>query len=75
MFMTTTVIRLDVWGGEASMDHLARTHFTTIEAAQDVLAREVKSGFLVNIRALGPGEGWGSSDEFDVRAPLTTGHA
>jgi hypothetical protein len=53
--MNRPVIRLDVWGGEHSMDHLARMHFATICAAVDAVRREVEDGFLLNVRALGHG--------------------
>ena len=52
--MTTTVIRLDVWGGKASMDHLARTHFTTIVLG---LALAVPT-MLHLLRSLMIDEGW-----------------
>ncbi len=63
-------IRLDVWGGPGSMDHLAREHFEV--AGPDWAARtevELRAGYLVNLRLVGPGEGWGPDQSFDERVP------
>jgi hypothetical protein len=62
------VLRYDVWGGHHSEDHIARSHYAL--ADQTVWLRsenDLIAGYLVNIRLLGPGDGWGSSEEFDLR--------
>lgn len=61
--MTGTMIICDVWGGEASMDHVARFVLPTSEALQ--LARtELGNGWLVNLRA---DHAWGEYTNFDER--------
>jgi hypothetical protein len=64
------IVRMDIWGGESSMDHVARMHFRLPAEAQS-LARltvsELRDGFLVNLRELtvadGPECGWAPFDE------------
>lgn len=66
--METTVLRLDVWGGECSGDHLARGHYALDDPAWVARQRlELRDGYLVNVRALGAGEGWGPTEDFDLR--------
>lgn len=62
------LVRYDVWGGESHMDHVARRHFdedaTTWAAEAHV---DMAKGFLVNLRFLEDGEGWGPDQDFDLR--------
>jgi len=62
-------IRVDVWGGEHSQDHVARYHLEPSPDAIDWgrVEADLRGGFLVNIRMLGPGEGWGPDHDFDER--------
>lgn len=69
-------VRFDVWGGESSMDHVARAHYTIDDQAwRDRASTEMAGGFLVNLRVLGAGEGWGPNEDFDERTGSTAGHA
>lgn len=69
-------IRVDVWGGENSNDHVARYHLTFDGTMWQSKARqELESGFLVNLRVLGPGEGWGPNEDFDERETLAVGNS
>lgn len=71
-----TTLRLDVWGGACSCDHLARLHFSLGDPAWGARQMsELTAGFLVNVRVLGPGEGWGGCEDFDVRGSLVVGRA
>lgn len=57
-------IILDVWGGDNSMDHVARMILPT-QAALRYAEIELSAGYLVNMRndlAFGP------NDNFDVRS-------
>ncbi|RJF81105.1 hypothetical protein D3877_12850 [Azospirillum cavernae] len=66
----------DVWGGPDSMDHLARRFFDFGDASWPaVAASEVSAGFLVNVRMIGPGEGWGDRQDFDHRGASPAGRA
>lgn len=68
------VLRFDVWGGECSCDHLARYHYAIDDHAWINRQRqELDAGYLVNVRTLGQGEGWGGSEDFDARTPLAIG--
>jgi hypothetical protein len=61
-------LRLDVWGGYHSMDHLARSHHAAEDdALWQRIRNELSGGYLVNLRLLGPGEGWGADLDFDER--------
>lgn len=56
-------IVMDVWGGEGSVDHVARyvRHFDdAIEISRD----ELRRGFLINMRS---DAAWGDYEEFDSR--------
>lgn len=69
-------IRIDVWGGEGSCDHIARYHLSLAGPMWEAKARqELESGFLVNLRVLGSGEGWGPNEDFDERETLVVGHS
>jgi hypothetical protein len=73
--MTDKVARLDIWGGHHSMDHIARSHHSADEQQLwTLMQNEMSNGFLVNIRLLGPGEGWGPNEDFDTRKKLVVGH-
>jgi hypothetical protein len=66
--MVEQVLRLDVWGGERSMEHVSRSHHAEMDASVWQRVRnEVAAGYLVNLRGLGPGEGWGPNLDFDER--------
>jgi hypothetical protein len=69
MSQTPTRLRIDVWGGECSMDHMARTDVAVTDLSDhlDFIQAELDQGFLVNLRALGPDEGWGPDTNFDAR--------
>ncbi len=56
-------IVVDIWGGEASQDHVAR-YFLSVEKAFEMARIELADGFLVNLRAE---IGWGPRDCFDKR--------
>jgi hypothetical protein len=61
-------LRLDVWGGENSREHLARSHHgLDEEKLWQAVRNELNGGFLVNLRMLGKGEGWGPNIDFDGR--------
>ncbi|MGA8172306.1 MAG: hypothetical protein WB816_15950 [Methylocystis sp.] len=69
------IIRVDIWGGKNSCVHLARYHLADQPEAGALVMREARDGFLVNVRVLGPGEGWGPAENFDKRGPLVMGRA
>lgn len=74
--LTGEMIRVDVWGGEGSSDHLARYHLALGDVGWEAITRdELRRGFLVNLRVLGVGEGWGQSEDFDERQPMVAGHS
>lgn len=57
------MIVVDIWGGESSMDYLARFMRPMYEALQ--IARiELAKGYLVNLREE---IAWGADEEFDSR--------
>lgn len=59
------MIIVDVWGGERSMDHVAR-FMRPEDEALEIARRELRAGYLVNLRyeaAFGPEE------DFDDRKP------
>ncbi len=70
------MVRIDTWGGENSNEHIARQHvrFGThlIHAICDL---GLSQGYLVNLRVLKEGEGWGPNEDFDLRAHAAKGHA
>ena len=57
-------IVLDIWGGEQSMEHIAR-YFPTIDEAFEMARAELASGYLINMRAE---VAWGTVETFDDRA-------
>jgi hypothetical protein len=59
----TTRIVLDVWGGECSMDHVAR-HLPTYGTCWALAEKELRAGYLVNLRQTAA---WGSMTPFDDR--------
>jgi hypothetical protein len=59
------MIVVDVWGGELSQDHLAR-FMREEDAALEIARRELRAGFLVNLRLE---TGFGPEEEFDDRGP------
>ena len=61
------IVRIDIWGGEKSGDHLARYHVRIGDHFGGLIARELRDGFLVNARMLERGEGWGPNVDFDLR--------
>lgn len=56
-------IIMDVWGGERSMDHVAR-YIRSFDNAIDLARQELRAGFLVNLRE---DAAWGDYAEFDNR--------
>ena len=60
---------VDVWGGENSNEHVARSLQPSMEAAMDVVILELMRGFLVNIRVLRLEEeaAWGEDESFETR--------
>jgi len=71
-----TTIRLDIWGGDNSMDHVARSHHAIDDPSWLIRqGDELRAGFLVNVRALAAGEGWGLCEDFDERKRLVMGRA
>lgn len=53
------MIVLDIWGGEGSMDHVARYIVPDAAEAMRIGVKELEAGFLVNLRrdaAFGPEE-------------------
>lgn len=72
--MNAIVIRMDVWAGEDSMDHIARSHHPVFGSEWVEQARaEMSRGNLVNLRGLADGEGWGPSEDFDLRSDTAKG--
>lgn len=69
------VIRIDIWGGENSNDHVARYHLNIDEMWKARAYQELLDGFLVNLRILGSDEGWGPNEDFDERETLVVGHS
>lgn len=63
--MQATMIICDVWGGESSMDHVARFVLPTSEALQ-LASNELANGWLINLRA---DHAWGEYTNFDERGP------
>lgn len=64
--MTTKLKTIvDVWGGDHSMDHVAR-FVVRINDSLILAKHELEQGFLVNLRC---DERLGSSENFDLRAP------
>ena len=57
------MIVVDIWGGESSMDHLAR-FLRPIEEALQLARNELMKGYLVNLR---DEVAWGKCEEFDDR--------
>lgn len=55
---------IDVWGGDNSMDHLARFLRMWDAEAQALVTRELSAGFLVNVRRE---IAWGDYKDFDDR--------
>ena len=58
------MIVVDIWGGERSMDHVAR-FYRGLEEALEIARNELLKGFLVNLREEA---NWGSDTEFDKRS-------
>lgn len=56
-------IIMDVWGGEGSMDHIAR-FICDMDQAFERSRKELRNGYLVNLRA---DHAWGDYSEFDER--------
>ncbi len=54
---------VDIWGGEASQDHLAR-YILSLDDAMKLARSELQGGFLVNLRVE---TSWGSYQNFDSR--------
>ena len=54
---------IDIWGGNNSMDHLAR-FLRPIEEALQISRNELMKGYLVNLR---DEMEWGTYKEFDNR--------
>lgn len=62
------MIRVDIWGGAGSRVHVARQHYAPDDPNFELLVRvELKNGFLVNLREVAKGEGWGPDHTFDDR--------
>jgi len=57
------MICVDIWGGNDSMEHLARYLLTKDEALQ-LAGNELEAGFLVNLRSE---IAWGLEQNFDLR--------
>lgn len=57
------MIVVDIWGGENSMDYLAR-FMRPIDEALQIARIELSKGYLVNLRE---DLAWGSEQEFDSR--------
>ena len=57
------MIVVDIWGGNDSMDHVAR-FFRPLEVALEIARSELTKGFLVNLREE---LAWGTTKEFDTR--------
>lgn len=62
-------IVLDVWGGDHSMDHVAR-FLPTIECAWEIAERELQAGYLINLRQE---LAWGGLTPFDEREDIQPG--
>jgi hypothetical protein len=73
--MGASAIRLDIWTGEHSMDHVARVHLplNSLDWERRVEA-ELKAGALVNLRLVF-GADWAPSQDFDHRTNLKAGTA
>jgi hypothetical protein len=56
-------IVVDIWGGESSMDYLAR-FLRPLEEALQIARIELSKGYLVNLR---DEVEWGGYEEFDSR--------
>lgn len=63
-------LRVDIWGGDHSLDHVARWHapLSPSDGWSARVAAELADGFLVNLRHLGPHEDWAPDEDFDSRA-------
>lgn len=57
------MIVVDIWGGEKSMDYLAR-FLRPVEEALQIARIELAKGYLVNLR---DEVAWGEFEEFDSR--------
>jgi hypothetical protein len=53
----------DVWGGECSMEHIAR-YAASVEDAAAMMSADLSAGYLVNLRQ---DLAWGGEDAFDER--------
>lgn len=71
----TRKVRLDVWGGDNSLDHIARYHFDfeDRDAWAWMSEQELAQGNLVNLRNIDPDAGEEALGDFDERKP--TGNA
>lgn len=61
----TSIVIVDVWGGENSMDHVAR-FIMPVEQALIAARHELAAGFLVNLRSACSAS-FGVSENFDSR--------
>lgn len=64
--MSEPRIVLDVWGGECSMEHVAR-FLPTIADCWPLAERELRAGFLINMRSE---IAWGAMTPFDDREDI-----
>lgn len=64
-----TRIVLDVWGGDQSMDHVAR-YLPSLNDCWPLAEREIEAGYLVNLRAE---VAWGNITPFDSREQIQPG--
>ena len=68
--MPTEIIRIDIWAGPEHLEHVARTHLRfNSPMLLALLKQELKSGFLIDLRALEPGEN--DKDNFDLRETIS----
>jgi len=61
------MIIVDIWGGENSMDHVAR-FLRPIKEALEIARLELMKGYLVNLREE---IAWGPEQDFDDRGRLS----
>lgn len=57
------MVVMDIWGGEGSMDHVAR-FIRNFDDAVEMARAELRAGFLVNLRE---DVAWGEYKDFDER--------
>ena len=62
-------IVLDVWGGESSMDHIAR-YLPPIDECWELARKELEQGYLINLRLE---IAWGDMTPFDDRIDMSAG--